>query len=222
MFLPRGPTWWELGRSHHLEDLLDGVLVIRSALRTCSVGTWSSASPCRLARRGLGRPPRHVDLLGEDLDICVASKTCSIGTWLSISLHRLARQGLGRPLDFADLLDGDLVVCIASQNCWARTWSSASSRRLCSEGTWSSASLHRLSWWGLGRPLCFSNLLGRDLVVCSVSWTCSTNRQERGYRPYLGYPVPRYLIHCNTDDDTLNVSDDDFPLYLGDFVCKLT
>jgi hypothetical protein len=44
-----------LGRSHCLADLLDRDLVVRPASLTCSAGTWSVASPDRLARQGLGR-----------------------------------------------------------------------------------------------------------------------------------------------------------------------
>jgi hypothetical protein len=75
--LRRGPS-----RPLRLIDLLDRDLVVHSASRTCSVGTWSSALPRRLVRQGFA-PSR-----------------------------RFARQGLGRSLHLADLLDMDLLRLI--------------------------------------------------------------------------------------------------------------
>jgi hypothetical protein len=114
-FLPRGPTWWELGRSPRLADLLGGVLVVCSTLQTCSAGIWSSASPRRLAWRGLGRLPHLVELIGGDLvvrfadllggNLVVRSQTCSVGTWSSALSRGLGKRRLGGPLRLADLLD---------------------------------------------------------------------------------------------------------------------
>jgi hypothetical protein len=108
------------------------------------VGTWSSALPRRLTRRGLGRLSHFADLHDRDLVVRSTSQTCSTGTWLSVSLRRLAGRGLGRlprlvdfaprglgcPPRFIDYLSGDLVVRFASQTCSAGTWLSALPRGL--------------------------------------------------------------------------------------------
>lgn len=59
----------------------------------------------------------------------------------------------------ARLLDRGLVVCFASQGFSAGTWSLTPSRKVTRQG--------------LGHPPRFARLLGRDLVVRSVSQSCS-------------------------------------------------
>jgi hypothetical protein len=56
------------------------------------VGTRLFALPCKLTRRGLGRPLRLADLLGRDLVVHLTSQTCSAGTWSSAPPRGLARS----------------------------------------------------------------------------------------------------------------------------------
>jgi hypothetical protein len=77
--LPCGSTWWAIGWSPRLADLLGRDLVVHPASQTCSTVAWSFAPPHRLARRGLGHSPRLVGLLSADLVVRPASQTCSRG-----------------------------------------------------------------------------------------------------------------------------------------------
>ena len=68
-----------------LMDQLGGYLVVHPASQICLTGTWSSAPPDRLARRGLGRSSCLTHLLGG-------------GTWLGKwDEERLMGLALGTP-----------------------------------------------------------------------------------------------------------------------------
>jgi hypothetical protein len=73
------------GSGPRLIGLLVRGLVVCSASCACLVETWSSASPRRIAQRGLGRPSRLTNLLDGDLVIRLVSQTCLVGT-LSLTL----------------------------------------------------------------------------------------------------------------------------------------
>jgi hypothetical protein len=83
--LLRPSLFVSVGLCFFLMDQLGDYLVIHPAEQIYSAGTWSSALPLRLARRGLGRLLHLIDLL----------------------------RGLSRLPRLTDLLGGDLVVCPA-------------------------------------------------------------------------------------------------------------
>jgi hypothetical protein len=70
-------------------------LVVRFALRGCSVGTWSSAPPRGVTRHEVGRPLRLARLVDKDLVVRFTSRGCSVGAQSSASPHGVARRELG-------------------------------------------------------------------------------------------------------------------------------
>lgn len=60
----------------------------------CSTEAWSSASPRKVSRLGLGRSLRLARLLDRDLVTRPTSQGCLAGTWLSVLSRKVARQRL--------------------------------------------------------------------------------------------------------------------------------
>lgn len=60
----------------------------------CSTEAWSSASPRKVSRLGLGRSLRLARLLDRDLVTRPALQGCLAGTWLSVPSRKVARQRL--------------------------------------------------------------------------------------------------------------------------------
>ena len=102
-----GTLWCYSGVSHVGPDVVRWQHFLSQL--TMLVALDLVAPPCRLSRRGLGRPFCLASLLGEYLVSRSNLQASSAGTWSVVLSHRLAWQGLGRLFRLAVLLGGYLA-----------------------------------------------------------------------------------------------------------------
>jgi hypothetical protein len=87
-----------------LEDLLGRDLVDCSASRTCLVGTWSIALPCKLARRGSSRSLYLTILLGRET--LVSKKVLWALFWYHVPRYLKVGPEPEPPINLSELCGG--------------------------------------------------------------------------------------------------------------------